>query len=417
MNIFHRRLVNTPIVRLGSVFTLMILLGSLTCGVAYASSTETIQGVVVNGTAGATVPKGLTITLDVVNAKHQVLAEQSVSTDTAGRFSFTSVPVDPQATYVVSTDYAGVPYTTMLPKPSPNARQAPTARLEIFESTNSAAHLRVDSVDWLLGTINPRTEQALILETLTVTNGDDRTFVGDHRGDPGSATPGILPRTLRLRLPDGASDFHVELGLDPSFLLPVAGGYVDTEPVLPGQHQIAFTFRIGYSEGVAELRTQLTYPTAKVHFLAPNGLGFRSDHLANQGVTKLQGHNYRVLGADNLSPDTVVTVDVVGLPEIPADRLNPTMIRIGGLIVIALGILGAVYLSLRRPKTHSGQSLDQRHALLLAMAELDEQYAAGKLDESSYQRERAEKKRRLVDLMLGKRRDITQRSAVGNRSL
>ncbi|HUX88800.1 MAG TPA: hypothetical protein VMW65_17475, partial [Chloroflexota bacterium] len=235
-------------------------------------------------------------------------------------------------------------------------------------------------------------------------NAGDRTYVGDHRGDPGSATPGILPRTLRLPLPDGTSDFQVVEGLDPGTLLPVENGYVDTAPVTPGNHQIVYTFKMGYSAGVAELHTALPYPASNVHFLAPDaGLQFRSDRLGDGGTTQIGGNNYRVLGTSNLKANDVITVDVVGLPELATSRLSPSAMQIGGLGVVGLAILGALYFGLRPRSTTWTDPLAERRVLLASIAQLDDRYATGQLNVDRYRAERTQKKRQLIDLMLGGR--------------
>ncbi|MGH2461757.1 MAG: hypothetical protein ACRDIY_23125, partial [Chloroflexota bacterium] len=240
--------------------------------------------------------------------------------------------------------------------------------------------------------------------TLVVANNGDRVYVGDHRGDPGSAVPGILPRTLRLSLPDGASDFQPQIGLDPSKLLPIESGFVDTSPVFPGQHDVAYTFRIGYAEGVAELHATLPYNTAKLRFLGPDaGLEFRTDVLADAGTTKIEGNSYRVLGADNLKADSTVTVDVVGLPAVPTDRLSPQDMQIGGIAIIVLAVVLATFLGFRSRSTRLFDPLAERRALLASIARLDDQYAAGQLGAERYRAERAQQKRQLIDLIVGAR--------------
>lgn len=381
---------------------LATLVAAASQNVAAAAGTETIAGTVVDGTKGAALPRGLVVTLRGVGQNHQVTTSQTATVGTDGRFSFAGVPADPNATYVVSTEYAGVPYLTAIPK----ANGQPTAPIQItiYEPTTSDSSIRIDSANWLLGSLDVEKQQALVLATMVVANDGDRVYVGDHRGDPGSAVPGILPRTLRLSLPAGASSFQPELGLDPSNLLPVTGGYVDTAPVLPGQHDLAYTFRIGYAESVAELRGSLPYPTTRLRFLAPDaGLDFRTDLLTDDGTVQVEGHSYRVLGVDNLKANTAVTVDVIGLPAVPTSRLNPDDMRLAGIVLIVLAVLLALYLGLRSRGSHQTDPLVERRALLASLAQLDDRYLAGQLNAEHYQTERARQKRQLIDLIMGGR--------------
>ncbi|HVB96322.1 MAG TPA: hypothetical protein VNG11_01190 [Chloroflexota bacterium] len=381
---------------------LALLLAVTWAGPAVAASTGTLTGTVVDGTKGAQVPAGLSVNLIGVGQGHQFVVNQNAKIDSSGHFTFTGIPIDPSVTYVASTDYAGVTYTAPVVKPT--SAGLPSVSLTIYEPTTSDAALKIDTVNWLLGAIDEQKEQVQVLAMFTIVNAGDRTYVGDHRGDPGSATPGILPRTLRLPLPDGASGFQVMEGLDPGTLLPVENGYVDTAPMTPGTHPIVYTFTMGYSAGVAELHTALPYPASNVHFLAPDaGLQFRSDRLGDGGTTQIAGKNYRVLGASSLKANEVITVDVVGLPEIAANRLSSSAMQIGGLVVVGLAILGALVFGLRPRSTAWTDPLAERRVLLASIAQLDDRFAAGRLNADRYRAERTQKKRQLIDLMLGGR--------------
>lgn len=382
---------------MGFVFALILMLTAI--GTASAAGTETITGTVVNGTAKAPIPNGLVVTLQGVGASHQSTFTQTATVGRDGRFSFANVPADSNVSYVVTTEYAGVPYVSAVPKA--NGQSTTPVELKIYEPTTSDSAIRVESASWLLGALDAEKQQTTILVLLTVNNTGDRVYVGDRRGDPGAAVPGVLPRTLRIALPQGASDFQLQMGLDSSTLLPIANGYVDTRPVLPGQHQLAYTYRLGYAEGVAEIRVDLPYPTGKLRFLAPDvGLEFRSDRLGDGGTTPIEGQTYRILTADQLKPGTTVTVDVVGLPGVPTNRLDPTDVQIVGLVLIGSAIILAVYLGLRPGRDGQSDPLAERRALLASIAQLDDRFAAGQLSAERYQAERARQKRQLIDLLM-----------------
>ncbi len=374
--------------------------------IAAAAGTETISGTVVNGTAKAPLPSHLVVTLQGTGSSQQSTFSQSTPVSSDGRFTFANVPADPSVSYTVSTEYAGVSYVSAVPKA--NGQSTVSVELKIYEPTTSDSAIRIDSASWLLGALDAEKQQTTILALLTITNAGDRVYVGDHRGDPGAAVPGILPRTLRLVLPQGASDFQPQMGLDPSKLLPIANGYVDTQPLLPGQHQLAYTYRLGYAEGVAEIRVDLPYPTAKLRFLAPDvGLEFRSDRLGDGGTMPIEGRTYRILAADQLKADTTVTIDVIGLPGVPTNRLDPTTMQITGLVLIGLAIALATFLGLRSRGAGQTDPLAEQRALLTSIAQLDDRFAAGQLSAERYQAERARQKQRLIDLILGSRTSPT----------
>jgi hypothetical protein len=369
------------------------------------ASTTAIVGQIVDGTKGSKLPSGLTVELDGVGAGHQFLPTQTTAADPQGRFRF-DLPATPGVTYAVSTTYATVTYSATVPKAAGGAPGPVT--LTIYEPTTSDSALRLDDVNWLFQGFNLQDSQIQVLETLTVNNTGDHTYVGDHRGDPGSDTPGVLPRTLRLILPAGASGFTPELGLDPSSLLPVAGGYVDTAPVLPGPHQVAYTFRIAYADGAAAIQEAEPYPVSRLHFLIPDvGLQLSSDHLKAAGTVQLQGQSYVMLAADQLPANQAATVEVFGLPSTPVNRLDPTAIEIFGIAFAALAVGLALYLGLRRPPESVpldlGEGPGGNGAVpdpVQALADLDRRFEAGEIDPEAYRHERARRKQLLLDQLV-----------------
>jgi|GEM_PF-4955058 len=366
-----------------------------------AASTETIDGTVISGTKGAQLPNGLTATLDGVRGNHEFVPEQAAPVATGGRFHFTGLPND--ATYVVSVTIDGAIYTAMVPKP--NSQGVATAQLTIYGSTTSDAAIKVTNANWVVGTVDLPNQQITMLETIQVDNTGDQTYVGDHRGDPGSDVPGVLPRTLRIPLPDGASGFQTNQGFEGSSLLPVSGGWVDTTPLTPGSHSYAYTYKIAFASGGAELRKAMPYPIGTLRVLVPNaGLELRSDHLKESGTVDVGSRSYVVLEGTNIPANTVVTVDMLGLPSTPVGRIDPTAMRIAGFVVIGLAVISVLFLGLRpRRPIVAPDVVSQRQVLLRQLAHIDDRYAAGLVDASRYQSERAHVKRQLIDLVMGGR--------------
>jgi len=323
------------------LFALTLLQGAQP---AFAAGTETIEGSVVAGTKGATLPTGLTATLDGVRGTHEFIPEQTAPVNATGHFKFAGLPDD--GTYVASVTVDGALYSAMVGKP--NAQGLATAQVTVYGSTTSDSQIQVTTANWVVGAVDLSNQQITMLETLQIANRGDTTYVGDHRGDPGSDLPGVLPRTLRVPLPDGASGFQPQQGFEGSSLLPVAGGWVDTVPVSPGTHDYAFSYQLAFADGGAEIRKSVPYPIGKLRVLVPNvGLELRSDHLQGTGTVDVGGRSYVVLEGNNLPANTVVTIDMLGLPTSPVGRIDPNAMRDAGFVAIGLALLGALYLGLR----------------------------------------------------------------------
>lgn len=387
-----------PALLAASLFAVTLVQGA---SPALAAGTETIEASIVAGTKGATLPSGLTATLDGVRASHEFIPEQTAPVDATGHFKFTGLPDD--GTYVVSVSIDGALYTAMVGKP--NAQDLATAQITVYGSTTSDSKIQVTTANWVVGAIDLPNQQITMLETIQIANQGDTTYVGDHRGDPGSDLPGLLPRTLRLPLPDGASGFQPQQGFDASTLLPVAGGWVDTVPITPGSHDYAYSYQLAFADGGAELRKSVPYPIGKLRVLVPNaGLELRSDRLQGTGTVNVGGRSYVVLEGDNLPANTVVTVDLLGLPTSPVGRLDPNGMQDAGFVAIGLALLAALYLGLRPRRPAVGlDSVAERQLLLHKLAQIDDRYAAGQIDAERYQAERAQRKRELIDLLMGGR--------------
>jgi hypothetical protein len=387
----------------GALGALLALLALGTIGIApvlaapAGAGTTTISGTVVDGTAASHLPPNLKVSLDGTDASQHPLAQQVASADSRGHFTFGGVPSDGSG-YTVSAEFAGVRYQT--PVEVKNGEASPVT-LKVYETTTSAQSLHLANVYWVFAAIDAANQQVTVLETLTLDNRGDRTYIGDHQGDPGSDAPGILPRTIRLPLPQGASDFAPLAGLAPAAVLPVANGFVDTDPVTPGQHQIVYHYRMAFADGGVEISKTLPYPADHLIFLAPDGgLQYRSDKLGNGGTTQIDGKTYDVLGVDNLPANQSVTVDVLGLPNPPTSRLDA-----GTLQLVAIGaavpfLLVALILGIRASARGRRDSAAERRALLAGIAHLDDRWEAGQIDRDHYAAEREKQKQALALLML-----------------
>jgi hypothetical protein len=334
------------------------------------------------------------------------IPEQTAQVGPDGQFAFDQIPADPSTPFRVSVDYAGVSYDAAVPSATGNSLTA--LKITVYEPSTSEDVLKIDSANWVVESIDTANQQVVVLETVDLFNTADRAYVGDHRGDPGSDTPGVLPRTLRIYLPQGSSDFRPVAGLDASGLLPVAGGYVDTQPILPGRHQIAYSYRIAYADGGMELRHALPYPTQTLRVLVPNvGLQLRTDKLKNAGNVDLQGRQYAVLTADSVQPNTDITLDALGFPTDLNGRLDPQTMQTIGLGIVGIAVVAAIALGVRPKTSKSADDGDNRREILLAIARLDAQHASGKIDHQEYDDARARQKKLLVGIASGENEAAT----------
>ena len=260
----------------------------------------------------------------------------------SGRY-VVELPLRPNNSVFVSVSYEGVTYFT---DPINVPADGPVALLPItvFPTTDDESVIRVESSTIVIAQVDPQQQQMTVLEMMTLVNESTSVYIGDKRGEPGTGVPGVRNRTLTVDLPDGAGSFQIQRGLGSEELIPSAGKFYFTEPVFPGRRQIVYSYQIGYPFAAHLFARPLSYQTNLLRVLMPEiGARVDSPDLEPAGLTELQGRSYQMLFGTNLSPGTVVRLQVSGLPVQPAGaRLDFEALRILtlGLLLLALGAIG-----------------------------------------------------------------------------
>ena len=89
----------------------------------------------------------------------------------------------------------------------------------------------------------------------TLANQGDRTFAAAE--------------TLRFPLPGGAEAFSPRFGLLASSVSQRPDGFVLTGPVLPGPHELAYSYELPVQDQRAELTRTLQYPVQSFNLYVP----------------------------------------------------------------------------------------------------------------------------------------------------
>ena len=131
----------------------------------------------------------------------------------------------------------------------------------------------------------------------------------------------------------------------------------------------------------------------------------RGGNLQDQGVQDIQGSAFRTYNASGLAAGDTVSFQLSGNAAGAASGANlltasnPTSLGIG-LGALALVLLGAGYWYYRRARADETQTeTASPEELLQAIADLDDHFEAGEIDEGRYNRERAKLKAKLIQLM------------------
>jgi hypothetical protein len=335
---------------------------------------------------------------------------RQAATDAHGRYRFDGLDATPDLKYLPVVEYGGVTY---YPRPVSLADQPnQTADITVYDSTTSDELILYERSNLMVRSVSAGRMD--VMEMGAITNAGDRTYVGRE------AAAGDRRETLNFSVPAGASELTPQLGFVPADISLTPDGFTVSTPVLPGRHQLAFSYSFPFSAERMSLNKRLEYPTASFNLYVPDtGLRIDSSELAPQGHADLGGQRFLLYSAQNLRRGTELSVQLNGLPS-TAEPLSTRLawpILVAGSSVLLVG-LGVSYR--RRPTptlripNRATASRHSEHApgtnghgeahraelermeLLLSLARLDERYARGELPDAQYRHEREVGKRRLI---------------------
>ena len=370
-----------------------------------------IRGRLVNLTADGGSVAGLEVTLTAYSGT----AEKGQKTTAAGQegtFVFDKLDTAPELTYQLSVQYQGVPYYSEPVTFAPDSLEQ-TVELQVFEATTAGDVVTSPARHYL---VEPDASGIAVSEIVIVRNSSDRTYVGSRDAHPGAR------ETLRFTLPADAQDVEYGSGLLASWVIPIDGGFIDTMPVYPGDTQRIYRYRIPAQGGKASFSTTLSMATQKVNVLVPDtGVGVSVSNLPTRTNPTIQGERFLVFSGENLDVGTELQFSFDRLPTTQQrSDMSALPLLAGGTALVAV-VGAAVLLRRRRSRLSSepgaagvareegdvawGPLADEedleaeRRELVEAIAHLDDAFEAGEIGSEEYGRLRAERKRRLVDVV------------------
>ncbi len=353
---------------------------------APAPAPVSISGTIVNGTAGGSVPGGLTVTATEVDARvTKQVATKKAPVGAGGAFKIEGFPGQPGDHFVVGTDYLGVTYSSEATPGSP-------ATLKIYETTTDPTVLSIPSTT--LTVIIGKQGNYNVLQLLTVHNSGDRSYIGTPT--PGSTGP---PATLELPIPAGATAFSPVEGLANGLTAAPDGLVASTDPVVPGNTDVSYLYNVAVPRSGWGMSLPVVYATSNVDLLVDPALTLTGPGLTFRKSVTINKRVYRDYRGANLAPGTTINANIA-----PASSTSVTLyLGLGALLVLVAASAVGVPRILRRRKAsgmrpEEAGSPREREQLIEEIAALDEAHAAGSVEEDDYAAQRAELKNRLLAL-------------------
>jgi len=357
-----------------------------------------------NGTTGAPVADQ---TLQLLMPRGGMQQVATAVTDASGHFVITAKDLDPSSFYLLQAVYQDANYHAPVKFDAEGSAQAD---LTVYDATRTAPPLRIQSVRLI---VRAEGNKAHVQEMFAVRNtvdpprsyvNPDGTFLfrlSKNAGDPTAAVAGLMNMPLPQTVNPGnqPGEFYLQY------------------PLKPGLTVMMVAYDADYSANKLELTDSVPYPIDNAELLvSPATLEVESALFKSAGADAETGS--QKYSAEKLSAGTALTASVSGeagrseseTPQGGAEvkALPNSMMRLGGpllacfLLVLLWGL--GVRVAKEWPKIKARQSASplqkaleaEAEALFNSLADLDELFAAGKIAEKPYWKERLELKARLV---------------------
>ena len=376
---------------------------------ALTEGTGVISGTVTNQTTGQP-GAGLTVELGIFDQTSQ-LETRNATTNAQGRYEFAGLPTDSTLAFAVRTTYPeNVPYSSNFVA-FEDGRTEIDLPVLVYETTGDPSGIRAERVHYI---VEFDRGVALVAELLVFSLDGDRAYVGDGN------------HVLRFPLPPGAQQLAVNDGELGERFVQIENGFVDRLALPPGQNvrQILFRYALPYDGTTLDFQRSLPYPATAINALISDvGEQIASEQFVNSGRRDTESGSYYNLSAQNVPASQALRISMTGLPDAAsaaATGMMGTGVQTaptgtgaaGGLnrwvligLIAAVAALAAFLVALPLARGRRGEATAlateamSREELVDALAQLDTDYEAGEIGESTYRDRRLRLKAQLRDMM------------------
>jgi mono/diheme cytochrome c family protein len=359
----------------------------------------TISGQVTNGTTGEPLTgegqaiaqlRGFTVDL-------QITLDMTTTVGTDGRFHFDLTDVSPEWFFRIGVTYKDIEFGSDFGQISFVQREIELP-VTVYEKATDPAAISVNQLHIVAVFGNGVIEFS---ELYVVSNNDQTVFVGPG----GDVTQG----TFEIELPADAQQptFQRGFGSLDSFLpanevIPTDDGWADTLPVRPGGGtlNLLVSYILPYEDG-ATITHALNYHTTSVNLVIPDA-GIQvgtADGWVSGGQQAMGNTAVSTYSQSNLPAGSTLRLALTGEPSATGSvgsalsgNNTAELLIGGGVILIAAAV--AVF-AVRRWRGEGYEDMDADE-LIQALADLDDEYEAGLIDEEEYLQERDDLKAELL---------------------
>lgn len=387
--------------RLARLLLAGLLLSVPSASPAEAAATGMIRGVVLNGATGepqASVRVTLEGGIRRASGGVEQTLEQTVVTDSSGRYVFEDLPAGKDRIYTVDGRFEGGYFVGRALSIPDDTAEPPVldSTLRVWHTTTDPNSIVIERDDIFV----VRGESgADVVESFRITNVSDRAYIGRGRALDRQAE-GVSP-SLSFSFPPQAAASGVQVfesDIDIPELVQTETGIGITAAVPPGETSITFVYSLQGATGRYDLSRRANYPVLNLNVFAADPFVIEAPALEEGEEVTIQGERYRRWSAtDAIEPAASLQIAA----SAPADA-DPVLVggAIAAGVALLLAIAGALLLRRRRAPAAArpGGAPETREDLLVAIARLDLAYEAEELGHDEWVERRTRLKAKLQEL-------------------
>jgi mono/diheme cytochrome c family protein len=331
-----------------------------------------VTGRISNGSAGASLPIDLEVTLLGYDGDQETVTE-SMTVGSDGKFTFEGLEYVPGRLFFTMIHHEGLTYRSDVAHVTSDGTPLDLP-ITIFETTNDPSAMRVERLHLIVDF--PAEGLLRVVELWVLANDSDR----------------VLTAPLQIALPEGATNLSFEDGALGGRFEITDGGFVDLEPIPPGTglDHLVFGFDLPISRTM-DFDQQMLHPVDAVAVLLAAD-GPQVSGLLDRGVQDVGGLRMQSFATGALSPEVPLSFRVTA-PSTSSSPPIAAIVGVGALVIAALVVARFWFGARRTPQTIGQENWVE------AIARLDDDYEAGALSEDDWSRKRDRLKHQAMDQM------------------
>ena len=310
-------------------------------------------------------------------------------TDNNGEFKIENI-LTSNSLILINFSYDNIDYSL----PAELTDSAETIQIKVYEQKSDYSEISIKSQSMIIVDVDPSNEILSIMEMVNIHNPTQYTIIPDSES---------VMSLLRFSLPEQYFDLDIQSSLPIGNAIEVNKGFGMTNPIPPGTNEIIYSYRIIYDKKPYQINRKVSYPIDNLLVLIPEGISSinsSSSAFSEQGIANIGSRNYNQYEFGEFK--NADTIDII-FDDLPSIGIFKKLIQHLGnnpltFIPIALGIITiaslTIYVIISRRKSLSAMSETD---ILSIIANLDNIYQNGDINETIYLNKRAHLKNILLD--------------------